>query len=322
MPALGFVATAIWPAAIVSAPAPAGTSTLYAIDELFVAPDQPPARVVKASSAHVISGDRVHVRLLAELLDEGLCRLLDAADAGAAWGLLLTPDDIVGIKFDSLGQRELGTVDALAEVLVASLSKAGWDPSRVVLIDAPDATAERLGTRPALSGFDAEPVDAAGRPVRLRSALRQVSALISVAPVRTDNVCSIRGTLANLSLACVREEAALRRNDCTPGVAGVVSLPQIGPRLRLAIADALRPVYRNGPIYGSDNATEAGALFISADPVALDAIGLLFLSDLRADRGLPPLAGAPAEIPAIADCHRAGLGIALRRRIDVVQFQR
>jgi len=300
----------------------AGSDGAAAIDELFLPPDRPPSRVARVTSSHVVVKDRVHPRVLAEMLEDGLSRAVGVADSSAAWGALLSPDDVIGIKFDPLAQRELGTADALAEALVASLEQAGWEASRIVLIHVPEATAERLGTRPALAGFDDQPVDAGGRPVRLLSALRQVTALISVAPVRTDNVCVMRGTLANVSMGLIREEAALRRSDCAPAVAVVASLPQIRSKLRLAIADGLRAVFRDGPLYSADAVASAGVLLLSTDPVATDAIALELLNDLRTEHGMGPLATAPAEIPTIAQSHQAGLGIALRRRIDVIAARR
>ena len=89
--------------------------------------------------------------------------------------------------------------------------------------------------------------------------------------------------------------------------------------MKLTVVDAIRTVYDGGPLVDGAKLSEEGILLVSLDFVAADSVAVGLLNQVRLRKGLPPIAASAEDVPSIADAHRRGLGIALRRGIDVVR---
>jgi uncharacterized protein (DUF362 family) len=92
--------------------------------------------------------------------------------------------------------------------------------------------------------------------------------------------------------------------------------PRIGGKVVLTILDALRPQYAGGPFPGAQYKVNYGAIFASADPVAVDATALRLLDDFRKEAGMP-LLREKVRWPATAEM--LGLGTAAEERIELVR---
>jgi len=288
---------------------------------LDLAPGQDRARVTLARSQMTLDGPTVHRRYVRELLETSLTHLTDTKTARDAWHALLREDDVVGLKFNQSGQRIIGTTDAAAEAIVGSLVDAGWPASRIVCIEIPAATADRLGVTAPLPGFDRTPTDFASGEDALASFLHQVTALISVPFLKTHNICQFTCALKNISHAVIKHPARFHDNECSPFISDIVALPAIRDRLRLAIVDALRVVYTDGPVATSHNLADTGGLILSTDLVAADSVGLALLNDVRKRAQLPPMATSPEDIPYLVAAHRSRLGVAAPHGIDLLRIQ-
>lgn len=285
---------------------------------LDLAPDQLPARVALARSRYVVDGPTVHPTYARELFESALSRATQSRDANQAWHSLLSPHDIIGLKFNRSGQRMIATTDVFAEVIVSSLVDAGWPRDQIVCMEIPDQTAKRLRTAAPVAGYDPAPTNFASGTDHLASVLRQVTALISIPFLKTHNLCTLTCSLKNLSHGLVKHPARFHDHECAPYIADIVATDIIASKLRLAIVDALRVVFADGPAATSDNVTDTGAILVSTDPVAADAIGLALLNDVRNRTQLPPIAVSPTEIPYLVAAHRAGLGVAAPHGIELV----
>ncbi len=86
------------------------------------------------------------------------------------------------------------------------------------------------------------------------------------------------------------------------------------------LLSALRVVFDRGPIPTPSGTMAAGLLLASTDPVAADAVALEAINQARRAEGLAfirePAAGE-ARLAFLEDAHRKGLGVALRRGIEV-----
>jgi hypothetical protein len=65
--------------------------------------------VVEVRSDPVLVGQTVHPGLLREMLGLGLTVITGQDDPRRAWHTLLTPDDVVGLKFNQVGAANLGS---------------------------------------------------------------------------------------------------------------------------------------------------------------------------------------------------------------------
>lgn len=286
---------------------------------LTVPRGRPRSRVVQMRSRWAIDGPTVHRTIVREMLEEALITLTETADPRQAWRCFLKPDDVIGIKFNRSGQAVIGTTGAIAEVLIASLTDAGWRPDQLICIEAPPETAAVYGTTPPCPGYATTASDFDSGSDQLALALGQVTALIDVPFLKTHNIAGMTCALKNLSHAFVKHPARYHRNGCCPYVADIVSLSELHGKLRLCLVDGLRVVYDRGPEASAETMSDEGLLMASFDPVATDAVGLAVLNDVRRRHGLPPVADSPAALGYLADAHRKGLGIALAHGIDLVR---
>ncbi|RME38191.1 MAG: twin-arginine translocation signal domain-containing protein, partial [Planctomycetota bacterium] len=148
--------------------------TAKGFEELALPPGTPASRVVIVRHPKVLDGPKVHRPLLGEMVEAALKALTDAPSIEEAWASLLRSDDVIGIKFNRSGRRLIATSDEMAEALVTSLTQAGWKPQQIVLIEAPEGTAEKLGTLPALSGYRSEETTFASGSDRFAAVLDQI----------------------------------------------------------------------------------------------------------------------------------------------------
>lgn len=287
---------------------------------LDLAPGQQPARVALARSDMTLDGPVVHRALVRELLEASLLKLTGTQTPSAAWHAILRDDDVVGLKFNRSGQRIIGTSDAMAEALVTSLVDAGFSRGQLVGIELPEETATRLQLTQPIFGFDRTPTKFSSGADEIASFVQQVTALISVPFLKTHNICTLTCSLKNISHAVIKHPARFHENQCAPFIGDIVGMPLIRSRLRLAIVDALRVVYVDGPAATSHNLADTGGLILATDFVAADAVGLALLNDVRKRAQLPPVAGSPEEVPYLVAAHRSGLGVAAPHGIDLLRI--
>ncbi len=305
-----------------------GTSCLQAplkADEskeppLHVEPGQAPTRVTRATFPHAVVQTTVHEPICREMLSQSLRRLMRTDTPTQAWRKLLKSNDIIGIKFNRSGQEQLATSLVLGKLIVQSIIEAGWREEQIVLIEPPPALPLLFETRAPLEGFEEYETDFGSGKDNLTRIMGQITALINVPFLKTHNIAGMSGCLKNLSHGLIKHPARFHDNGCNPYVADIVALPQIRNKLRLCIVDALRVVFKDGPIPNDDNVEIANTLLLTQDPVAGDSIGLTLLNGIRKKHRLSRLPDHVEYLLQLATAHRKGLGMAVLRSIDVEQI--
>ncbi len=289
-------------------------------DRLTLPPNTPPAEVVVVKSEHVFANDSVHTVLLAELLGNLLMTLTGTGNERQAWQAVLRPDDVIGLKFNQSGQSVLGTTPAVADALIRSLIVAGWPTEQIVCIEAPAETLACHRTQAAWTGYDSAPTDFGSGSDHFALVLRQITALIDVAFLKSHNIAGMTGCLKNLSHGLVQHPARYHGNGCAPYIGDIVAAEPIRSKLRLCVVDGLRVPYAGGPTPRPEATTNAGLLMVAKDPVAADSVGLGILNGIRRERELEPIARSAEHLPYLAGAHRAGVGIALPAGIRVTRL--
>lgn len=296
------------------------TESNAAEPKLVMPPNSPPSRVVLSRSQYLTDGNVVHADLLGEMLDQLLRTLTRKGSAADAWHSILRPDDIIGLKFNQSGQAGIGTTSTMAGALISSLLEAGWKPRQIVCIEAPPDVRAKYGTALAKFGYTRASVDFGSGSDQLSTVLDQITALINVPFLKSHNIAGMTCALKNLSHGFVKHPARFHDNGCSPYIADIVALDAIRNKLRLSLVDAMRVVYDGGPEASGASIVDEGALLASSDPVAVDAVGLGLLNDIRTGNNLAKLARSAADLPYLAAAHRRGLGVALSHGIDVTRL--
>ena len=273
----------------------------------------PVSDAVKSTVVHIQADDvmsdlSVHPRLVRDMIEESL-RLLTNRDRPAdAWHAYLKPDDIIGIKFNHVGEDVINTTVPFATQLVDSLKRAGFAPDRIMLIEAPAHLQRDLGTRRPPIGWSGPEVDFGSGSEQLSAVLQEATAIINVPFLKTHNIAGMTGCLKNLSHALIRRPARYHGGGCAPYVGDILALPQIRSKLRLHIMNALQIVFADGPAARLDTLWAHRGVIVSTDPVAIDTVGLEVLNVQRARAKLPAIGNSLGQVPHVHAAAERGLG--------------
>lgn len=289
-------------------------------DRPAVRANTPPATstVVQIVSGKIIPLRTVQRPFLKDGLIQGLCRLTGEADVRDAWHTFLKPDDVILIKFNQAGAREIGTTSAMAQELIESLLAAGWPPEQIMALEACSENRVLKKIKAADLRWQGTEVDfgSCGKDSFL-AALAEATAIINVPFLKTHHLATMTGCLKNLSHGMIRHPARFHANGCDPAIAEIVSSPAIRGKMRLHITNALRVVFQGGPKVTEDSLHSMGTLLFSTDPVAGDAVGFGVLNEARSLHNLGPLMSDARAPRTLATAARLGLGQVDRDRIDL-----
>ncbi len=193
---------------------------------------------------------------------------------------------------------------AVHENLATAEENAGFKRERIVLIDVPTALARNLNTRPRDFDWQAKETAFASGSDRFAKVLDQITALINVPFLKTDNITGIAGALRNVSLPFVRRQARYFGQGGTPFIADIVALPMIRSKLKLNIVNGLRAVFDKGPDVHLECVWPHAGVLVSTDPVAVDSIAIEVLNAQRNEGNLPLIGNANGRLPHV---HAAAL---------------
>jgi hypothetical protein len=283
------------------------------------------ARVVivqdpKATVAYKPVNDRVQT-----MVNRGLINLTGKATPAEAWRSLVSTNDVVGIKIFSAAGALCGTRPAVVAAVVRGLLDAGVPHEHIVIWDryADDLDdagffqlADQLNVRAAgaaESGYDPtnfynpdtaiignlvwgdlEFGQKKGGGVGRKSSVsklvsRQITKIISIAPLLDENAAGLCGHFFSLALGSVDN---IRRFEDDPdrlavALPEIYALPALGDRVALNITDALLGQYSGGPRGFLQYSTALDQIWFSRDPVALDTLALLELQRERHAVNMP-----------------------------------
>jgi uncharacterized protein (DUF362 family) len=285
--------------------------------------------VLVVRSAKALDGQNRPVpAVLARMIQFGLTRLFDEAEAAKAWARVIRPDDKVGLKVNCLGGPALCTHPALADAVAQSLAAAGMAGERILVWDRTDGELERCGFALRKTGapprcfgtpgYEEQAVEAGGVRTRLSTLVtRDLTALVNLPVLKTHTLAGFSGALKN-ELGCVNNARDFHADACR-AAADVCALDPIAGKRRLVIGDALRPLYDGGPTDMPRCRWNEGALLFAVDPLAADWVGRSIIEAKRkAVQGGKPW---PLRPPA-AHLDRAvelALGAASLESVEVIE---
>lgn len=272
--------------------------------------------VVTVQDDFVVDAPTIRPRVLEEMFDAALRMLGRAESASQAWRKFLKPEDVVGIKFNSYGDRVLDSAEPLARVVVDSLIRSGWPADQLVLVDGPGDVASKFKTRPPQPGWSSVETDFGSGHDQLAAFVDQVTAIINVPLLKDDNITGISGCLKNISYHLIKHPARFHDRGCAPYLGDIYALPQIFNKLRLNIMNGLRVGFNGGPLVDPDSVSKAGALWLGRDPIAVDVVCLETLNAARRKAGLFEILPDEVHVPALMAAAAKGLGNANFRKIE------
>ena len=177
-----------------------------------------------------------------------------------------------------------------------------------MLIDGPPAVQRQFGTKHPQFGWTPQAVDFGSGQDRLAAFLDQVTAIINVPLLKSDNITGLSGCLKNITYHVIKHPARFHTNGCAPYLADILSLPQVSGKLRLNILNGLRIACHNGPLVDRNYIADSGLLLVGRDPIAVDTVALETLNQARQKFNLPAIRLDAEHLPALTDAANKGLG--------------
>jgi hypothetical protein len=245
------------------------------------------------------------------MVNRGIINLTGKMASAEAWRSLVSTQDIVGIKVFSAAGSISGTRPAVVEAVIRGLLDAGVPPDHIIIWDKHEddlraagffKLAAQFGVRAAGaadSGYDDKTFynpDTAiighlvwgdlefgkkGEGIGRKSFVsklvsRQITKIISIAPLLNENDAGICGHLYGLAMGSVDNTLRFEGDADRLAVAvpEIYALPALGDRVALNITDALIGQYEGGEKGLLQYSEVPNQLWFSRDPVALDTLAL------------------------------------------------
>jgi hypothetical protein len=283
------------------------------------------ARVVEVDGTALQSAFLADDARVAAAFNLGLFTLTRTATIFDAWRSLVQTNDTVGIKVFSQPGSLSGTRPAVVAAIVHGLLAAGLPADKIIIWDkhAEDLRAAgffklgaQLGVRVAgavEAGYDEKvfylpdsPVvgalvwgdsefgkkgDGVGRKSFVSKLIsRQITKIISVAPLLNENDAGLCGHFFGLCLGSVDNTRRFEgdANRLAVALPEIYALPSVGDRVVLNVTDALLVQYQGGPASYLQYASVLDQIWLSRDPVALDTLALKELARQRKLFDIPP----------------------------------
>ncbi len=274
------------------------------------------ARIIIAQNPDSITAYIPRLEPIRSMVASGLTNLTGQSNVLEAWRSLVSTQDTVGIKVHSGPGGTSGTRSAVVEAVILNLLELGLKPDQIIVWDKYLASLRIAGYERLVdlykirlagsmdAGFDTNQfyetpllgnlvygdhdygskLEGTGRKSYVSKLVtKEMTKIISIAPLLNHNVASVTGHLFGLSLGSV--DNTLRFSNEPDRMASAVpeiyALPVLGDRVVLCITDALVAQY-----YGEERSLlhysgVLGQLRFSTDPVALDVLSIQELARQR-----------------------------------------
>ena len=296
------------------------------------APFAAPGRVVKVTKAGCLEANNLFPKAddAKEMLRRALEELTGQADLVQAAKQFVHPQDKVCVKVNGIAQQNMATNKELVLPFVEAMVSAGVPATSITLLEQYPGFFQATRIRPkdvppgvAIvwhsnhdAAMDWRPIPGTQRRAKFVRSLTESTALINFALVKDHSICGYTGALKNMTHGCNVNPEEFHDHHASPQIALLAAQDVLRSRIRLCITDGFKLMAHGGPLYKQPQFVKPHeAVYVSTDPVALDAVGWEAVEAARAGFGLKSLTDEgrpPAYIRAAADL---GVGIADRKRI-------
>ena len=288
------------------------------------------SRVVQIRNNAVFTDDKtVNSTIVREMITNAILSLTGTSAPDRAWKSLFKPDDIVGIKINALGGRQIATRPAVVDAVLAGLTAAGIPEENIIIWDRLSEELKKAGYTINRStsgvkcfgtdkGYQRQP-EIIGSIGSCFSSIvsSRCTALINIPVLKDHDLSGVSISLKNF-YGAIHNPNKYHDNCCDPYIADVNTHPYIKDKLRLIVCDGLTIQYQGGPAYKPQWSRMFSTLLLSRDPVAIDRIAATLIEGERKKHGLPTLKDVARDPVHIATAARKGLGTDDINHIDHV----
>jgi len=289
--------------------------------------------LIKSKSLSSIgAGDQ---RILGTMLSRSVSVLYDGIDPDDAWRKLCNSTGRVGMKTNCAAGRNMSTSVELATALADKLVAAGKPESDIIIWDRQNRELESAGYSLNYAkngvrcfGTDTRGVGYAssfhsnGKIASLMTNILEMECdhLFNLPILKDHSLAGVSGAMKNL-YGAIHNPNKYHDNNCDPYVAELSALPIIKNKSSLVVMDMTRMQYHGGPGFRGSYAVRYGAVMMSFDAVAIDAIGGTILDRFRTENDMQTLAESGRPPKWLLTAERLGLGNSDPANIELIEIE-
>jgi uncharacterized protein (DUF362 family) len=293
------------------------------------------SRVVLVKSHNLQNDGIIDTSKLSKMLDFGMLKFTGVSDIKAAWSKLFSPNDIVGIKVNTMAKKGVISHPPLVNLICKNLINIGIQEENIIIWDKTTKELYQAGFHINYNGggircfgndakgygYDRHPQEFGEVGTCYSRILKKVTALINVPVLKEHGLCAVSLCLKNY-YGAISNPNKYHYNNCDPYIADVSLNPDIKEKQRLIILDGIYAQYHGGPSYKPMWSVNYNGLIFGNDPVAIDYVGLGELDKLRKLGGKKTFSEEkrfPKYLIAAGDSkHR--LGVSSPDEINLIKF--
>jgi len=327
----GGVAVADAPKA--AAPGP----NLTAVPPAGFVPFTAPGRIVKVSKSDSLMPNKLYPKAedARRMLERAMTELTGKPNLAQAVGMFVHKDDKVCVKVNGIAQQNMTTNKELVLPFIDAMIQVGVPPENITLLEQWYGyfAATRISEKNVPQGVkisihnntDAKMAErlipGTGVSTKFCTALTDSTAVINFGLIKDHSICGYTGALKNMAQGCQLKPAYFHGHHASPQIAMLYAQDVVKSRVRLNVVDGFKLMADGGPLWRQPQYVfPHEAVYVSTDPVAIDALGADLVDKARVEHHLPTLAAVgrpPAYIQTAADL---GLGIADLNQIELRSF--
>lgn len=262
------------------------------------------------------------------MVSRAILALTGETDLGRAWGKFIHKEDRVGIKINCLGGKFSSTSKEVVDGVVDGVRAAGVPDENIMIFDQfggnmrgarfewQDSPGRLRVLNHAVLGYEKNWIEAEGGKGKLSKALTSATAIINVPVIKDHDLpgAGITCSLKNMVCGCV-ERPPLMHTRIEYALPHFYALEEIRGRVRLTVVDGSFCLYDGGPKHNPRAHVTHDSLYMSTDPVAIDAIAYEIVQGIRKQKGLRSLEAVRRPATFLQNAEKIGLGIASRENI-------
>ena len=255
-------------------------------------------RIVRVESPKVWNGEARDPKVVAAMLERGMIAFTGQARAEDAWREYFKPGMRVGLKINLLGRPLVYTARELTEAVAAGVIGAGVKPADVIVWDRHadhfgptdyKPGTGRLGERIQTGGrYDhTKLLQSSGGPCPLDTTVAETEVTVNLPVLKDHGGAGVTLALKNIAFGCYSHHRQAHGGNCDPYIAEAYQHFLTQTKIPLIILDATNGCFDDGPQPGNQDVIwRDNAIYVAADPVALDVVCRQVILDKRKAAGL------------------------------------
>jgi uncharacterized Fe-S center protein len=315
------------------AAAAAGKSLAASPPAGFV-PFSAPGRIVQVTKHDCLMPNQIYPKAddAKAMLERAMTELTGKASLVEAVRLFVHPDDKVCVKVNGIAEANMGTNKELVLPFLQAMIDSGVKPQHITVLEQYGSflAGTRVNAQNVPAGvqvtvhnnrdatMDELLIPGTGVSTKFVRALTEATAAINFSLIKDHGICGYTGCLKNMTHGCQILPHYFHTHHASPQIALLYAQDVVKSRVRLNITDGFKLMADGGPLWRQPRYVfPHESVYVTTDPVAMDAIGLDLVEKSRAEHKLPTLAALGRPAAYIQEAADLGLGIADRSQIQL-----